>query len=484
MTLCSNRPEGFGPLSHLFSDILTPCFLDTILIPLCTWLYLLTVLLLLFLSRRRNIPNVSDRKYKSSATVTAYNEQTYEDGYEPSSVTPLHKHGKGQIALLVLYTLLIIAEVLMCILEMVRLGLASLGIGLLPFTPVAIIVAGTLHLGSTLSRGRRILGGKRGWTRWINLALWTALIAVSGVKLAEEVKEGVNSRKGSKYPMADEVTDMGVMVGVYVALAILEMFEYFVDRRYIELCKLHTIPGSSLQVNRLSSQSLNKTLFLWFDSTFSRIRKYLHSRPSSTSAKASSSERAIFEPVGPFPLLALPIEIRLKIHGYLLVPYPGIIVLVQAWNHTKWPRLRFNQQGEYVETAILLANRQISAEASGVTYSQAVLHLRCDESLRMPFPQDPFRGIGPLMSYPNKDGDKLSAVVLRRFKTVRLTFLVSALHDSHPDSRDIQYFGYNSGYTPGEMLQSINAFKDVLEALAISKPNYDAEGTPAVKAYI
>ena len=30
-------------------------------------------------------------------------------------------------------------------------------------------------------------------------------------------------RKGSKYPVADEVTDVGVMVGVYVALGVLEV---------------------------------------------------------------------------------------------------------------------------------------------------------------------------------------------------------------------------------------------------------------------
>ena len=111
----------------------------------------------------------------------------------------------------------------MTVLEIVRLALANLGIGLLPFTFVGIIVAGVLHLTSAFSRRKSLLGGRRGWTRWVNLGLWAALVVVEVVKIAEEVKEGVGTRVGTKYPMADEVTDVGVMVGVYVALGVLEV---------------------------------------------------------------------------------------------------------------------------------------------------------------------------------------------------------------------------------------------------------------------
>ena len=66
------------------------------------------------------------------------------------------------------------------------------------------------------------LGGRIfGW-RYLNLAVWLALAVTNGVKVAEETKEGVNMRKGSKYPVADEVTDVSVMIGVYAVLAILE----------------------------------------------------------------------------------------------------------------------------------------------------------------------------------------------------------------------------------------------------------------------
>ena len=105
----------------------------------------------------------------------------------------------------------------MCILEIVRLSLAHLGNGLLPFTLVTIIVAGVLRL--TKGLGGRVYG----W-RWANLGVWIALAVVDGVKIAEEVKEGTGMRKGSKYPESDEITDVGVMIGVYVVLAVLEGF--------------------------------------------------------------------------------------------------------------------------------------------------------------------------------------------------------------------------------------------------------------------
>lgn len=88
---------------------------------------------------------------------------------------------------------------------------------MLPFTFVSLILAAILRVTGGL-RGR-----VRGW-RWANFALWVALAGMNGVKIAEEVKEGMGSRKGTKYPESDEVTDVAVMVGVYFLLAVLEGF--------------------------------------------------------------------------------------------------------------------------------------------------------------------------------------------------------------------------------------------------------------------
>ena len=118
--------------------------------------------------------------------------------------------------LLVLYYLLLLAQILMCTLEIVRLALAHLGIDLLPFTYVTLFAAFIMRL----TKG---LGGRmRGW-RWANIAVFVALAVVNGVKVAEEVKEGVNTRKGTKYPESDEIIDVSVMIGVYTVLIILEL---------------------------------------------------------------------------------------------------------------------------------------------------------------------------------------------------------------------------------------------------------------------
>ena len=104
----------------------------------------------------------------------------------------------------------------MCILEIVRLSLANLGIGLLPFTFVTLVTAAAVRF--TQGLGGRISGWK-----YLNFAVWIALAIANGVKVAEERKEGLIARKGSKYPVVDEVTDVSVMIGVYAVLAIMEI---------------------------------------------------------------------------------------------------------------------------------------------------------------------------------------------------------------------------------------------------------------------
>ena len=99
----------------------------------------------------------------------------------------------------------------MCIVEIVRL---SLGIGLLPFTFVTLIMAAVVRF----TRG---LGGRIAGSRYVCVAVWIALAVTTGVKVAEETKEGLGARKGSKYPVLDEVTYVSVMIGVYAVLALL-----------------------------------------------------------------------------------------------------------------------------------------------------------------------------------------------------------------------------------------------------------------------
>ena len=185
--------------------------------PLCTWLYLAALLLLAFIGAKHLSPashqtlgNSLRSRFRVSKTAQDVELNDMETGGQTRRHTNTYK------ALSVLYYLLLLAQTLMCTLEIVRLSLANLGIGLLPFTFVTLITAAVNHF--TKGLGGRIPG----W-RYVNVAVWIALAVTSGVKVAEETKEGLGARKGSKYPVADEVTDVSVMIGVYAVLALFEI---------------------------------------------------------------------------------------------------------------------------------------------------------------------------------------------------------------------------------------------------------------------
>lgn len=186
------------PVSQLYSHILTSCFIDTILIPICTWLYLL-FLVMMFM-----FPAI----FKSRAR------RRFSPGDDISKLPK--RHGRVHRAFKVLYGLLILAQALMCTLEIVRLSLALLGIGLLPFTYVGLLIAFALRM------SQKFRGPIQKW-RWANLFLWISLAVANVVKLSGELKEGINSRKGSKYPMIDQITDIGVMIGVYLVLGVIDV---------------------------------------------------------------------------------------------------------------------------------------------------------------------------------------------------------------------------------------------------------------------
>lgn len=68
--------------------------------------------------------------------------------------------------------------------------------------------------------------GAKGWVKgWqvVNAVLWIGGMVMSVVKVVGLSKEGINTRKGSKYPLSDQVIDVAVMAGVYAVLAILEV---------------------------------------------------------------------------------------------------------------------------------------------------------------------------------------------------------------------------------------------------------------------
>lgn len=211
--LCSNRPEGFvrlsippippnslanpktqGPHSTLSSPIPTTCFVDTIIIPLPIWAALALLPLVFALSLHHRKAN-----------------------FDPSTAHLRASPGKswGFTTLSVIYYLLILANILMETLEIVRLELLHFGIGLQPFVYVGLLLGALLHFTSGLQ------GRVRGWQA-VNGVLWLGGMAVCVVQVVGLTNEGINGRKGSKYPISDQVTDVAVMAGVYAVIAILE----------------------------------------------------------------------------------------------------------------------------------------------------------------------------------------------------------------------------------------------------------------------
>ncbi|PVH75357.1 hypothetical protein DL98DRAFT_562426 [Cadophora sp. DSE1049] len=195
MQLCSNRREGFGPSSSISSPIPTSCFVDVILIPLPIWLAiaLLPILFALSLHHRKQNYNPS----------TAY-------------LRAVPRRNWAFTLTSAVYYILIVANGLMMTLEIVRLELIHFGIGLLPFVYAGLIVALFLYW----SEG--VKGRIRGWQA-VNAVVWIGGVVMSAVKVVGLSKEGIDSRKGSKYPLSDQVIDVAVMAGVYAVVAILEV---------------------------------------------------------------------------------------------------------------------------------------------------------------------------------------------------------------------------------------------------------------------
>jgi hypothetical protein len=104
----------------------------------------------------------------------------------------------------------------MQVLEIVRLELLSYGFGLLPFVVVGLLLGGALHF----TRG---FGSQLRFWEGINGIVWVGGITMCIVKVISLIEEGINTRQGSKYPTSDQVTDVAVMAGLYIIIAILEV---------------------------------------------------------------------------------------------------------------------------------------------------------------------------------------------------------------------------------------------------------------------
>ncbi|QDS71709.1 hypothetical protein FKW77_008470 [Venturia effusa] len=160
-----------------------------ILVPLSTWLYLVLLPIL----------------YATQPRITTF--------LYTGKVKRPHHNLK-----IILYGLALISAFAMTVLEITRLELADLGIGLLPAAWAGFAIAGALRFSHGIEG--------RFHRYWIaSVGLWVLLIATNAVRLVEMVKEGaVSGTRGTAYPMSDQVTDVAVCIGVYFVLGLLELW--------------------------------------------------------------------------------------------------------------------------------------------------------------------------------------------------------------------------------------------------------------------
>lgn len=110
----------------------------------------------------------------------------------------------------------------MVTLEIVRLELIHFGIALLPFAYAGLLLGGYLHWSEGI--GGRVRGWQAiNWVVWVGGCVMTAIKVVGLNNVGDRFSGGEGKRKGSKYPLSDQVIDVAVMAGVYAVLGLLEV---------------------------------------------------------------------------------------------------------------------------------------------------------------------------------------------------------------------------------------------------------------------
>ncbi|KAF3026342.1 hypothetical protein E8E14_005168 [Neopestalotiopsis sp. 37M] len=208
--LCSNRPEGFGPISQLADPLPTQCFFDTILVPTPTWLYMVALPILFFLTpKQRSLSSPLSKKWWSSVL----SKSTWRSSW-------------GRILVFVAYYFVVAVLVLMQTVEVLGLARIQLGVGLVPFAYVGF--AGAVAMQATDGVFRRIRGY---WAAAV--ALWVAGAAITALKITGVLGlglEGSLARQDTTYATVHQFTDL-IILGSFYILAVVAEIAVMVVRR-------------------------------------------------------------------------------------------------------------------------------------------------------------------------------------------------------------------------------------------------------------
>ncbi|KAJ7066954.1 hypothetical protein C8F01DRAFT_652829 [Mycena amicta] len=187
--LCSNRfPLPGSP---------STCALDTAIVPLPSFLFLVA-LAAHFGLRRRNSSHEREERLNTKKWVH------------------------------IAYLVLVVAQICMTILELIRLGLENLGLGLLPVNTIALICAFVVLLRERVpGRSRRLLQ--------ILIIYWLLEFIFEAVKSARlHTLEELNptTSDNSKYPSSDWFLDNAVMLALYLVFCVGELATLLFSSRH------------------------------------------------------------------------------------------------------------------------------------------------------------------------------------------------------------------------------------------------------------
>ncbi|EJT98199.1 hypothetical protein DACRYDRAFT_118924 [Dacryopinax primogenitus] len=178
MLLCSNRTPVTGSPST--------CTLDVVVIPLASWILMASLpLTVIVCSKRRQAL--------------------------PLSRTRLQKK------IWILYLVLIVADIAMTVLEIARLAVAQLGVGLLPFNTVGLIIA-------------VVLVGIRGSTFMPLFFFWLLLVIFQAIKVHQLMY--LPSKTPDQYPGSDQLLDNAIMLGLESSFVLLDTYDSIVHWKH------------------------------------------------------------------------------------------------------------------------------------------------------------------------------------------------------------------------------------------------------------
>ncbi|KAK8130949.1 hypothetical protein PG984_007387 [Apiospora sp. TS-2023a] len=231
-----------GPMSTLTPHIPTQCFFDAVLVPMPTWIFLLSLPTMVLVSwwRRRRGGRVNNYLYPRSSPYpfplsggsgggnnTNTNNMRRYPTTNRQSVATLLKRLLPSLG----YYGAIAVIILMESVEIVQLERASLGIGFLPFVYAGAVSAALLRLTDRLWLGSRTHRSRSAAFLsdalspfWVaSVFLWTCSAAVTATKtIALVTGLGLggtpNSRDETPYPVFHQFVDL-VILTVFYALA-------------------------------------------------------------------------------------------------------------------------------------------------------------------------------------------------------------------------------------------------------------------------